>query len=86
MDISVEKEMIKRELDQIQDVELIAMIRSMLDFAKGKSSAASYKPMTEDKLFNRLTESRKAIAEGKLISQDEVKNYFKNKNNNNKND
>ena len=80
MDISVEKEIIKKELDQIQDVELIATIRKMLDFVKRKSSTLTYKPMTEDELFNRLTESRKAIAEGKLISQEEVKNYFKKKN------
>ena len=48
----------------------------MIDYAKSKPLKA-YTSMTEEEYFNRITESRKAIEEGKLITQEEAKEYFK---------
>lgn len=79
MDINPEKEILKKELDQVDDIQLLEAIHKMIDYAKSKSVKA-YPSMTEDEYFSRITESRKAIGEGKLITQEEVKEYFRKKN------
>lgn len=79
MDINSEKESLKKELDLVDDIQLLEAIRKMIDYAKSKSFKA-YPSMTEEEYFNRITESRKAIEEGKLITQEEAKEYFRKKN------
>lgn len=79
MDLKTEKEILKKELDQIEDVRLLDAIRKIMEY--GRSTAVrNYGPMTEDEYFNRITESRKAIGEGKLITQEEAIEYFRRKN------
>ena len=36
--------------------------------------------MTDDEYFERIEKSRRAIQEGKLITQEEAREYFKKKN------
>lgn len=79
MDINSEKESLKKELDQVEDIQLLEAIRKMIDYGKSKT-LKSYPPMTEDEYFERIKESRKSIEEGKLITQEEAKEYFKKKN------
>jgi len=79
MDLKAEKEILKKELDQVNDVRLLEAIRKLLDYGRSKSGK-SYQPMTEDEYFNRISESRKAIGEGKLITQEEAIEYFRRKN------
>ncbi len=78
MNINVERELIKQDLDKVTDIHLLEAIRKLLDSAKFNSGKRI--PLTEDELYNRILESRKAITEGKLIAQEEAKEYFKKKN------
>jgi hypothetical protein len=79
MDLKAEKEILKKELDQVNDVRLLQAVRKLLDYGRSKSGKP-YQPMTEDEYFNRISESRKAIGEGKLITQEEAIEYFRRKN------
>ncbi|MBT1696844.1 hypothetical protein KK083_08175 [Fulvivirgaceae bacterium PWU4] len=79
MDLKAEKEILKKELDQVNDARLLEAIRKILDYGRSKSGRP-YKPMTEDEYFDRISESRKAIGEGKLIVQEEAIEYFRRKN------
>jgi hypothetical protein len=79
MDLKTEREILKKEIDQVNDVRLLEAIRKILDFGRSKSGKG-YQPMSEDEYFGRITESRKAIAEGKLIVQEEAIEYFRRKN------
>ena len=62
MDINSEKESLKKELDQVEDIQLPEAIRKMIGYGKSKTFI-SY-PMTEAEYFERINESRKAIQEG----------------------
>lgn len=79
MDLNIERELLKKELDSIDDIKLFEAIRKLLDYAKSKTAKA-YKPMSEDEYLNRILESRKAIGDGKLIAQEEAIAYFRRKN------
>lgn len=81
MDLKAEREILKKELDQVDDVKLLEAIRKILDYGRSKAkSGKPYAPMTEDEYFNRIAESRKSIGEGKLITQEEAIEYFRRKN------
>jgi hypothetical protein len=82
MNINVERELIKQDLDKVTDIHLLEAIRKLLDSAKFNSGKRI--PLTEDELYNRILESRKAISEGKLIAQEEAKEYFRKKNEGNR--
>lgn len=77
MDINLEKERLKKELDLVEDIELLDAIRKMIEY--GKSKSFKYSSMTEDEYFDRIAKSRSAIQEGKLIAQEEARQYFKKK-------
>jgi hypothetical protein len=79
MDLKAEKEILKKELDQVNDARLLEAIRKILDYGRSKSGKP-YQQMTEDEYFDRISESRKAIGEGRLITQEEAIEYFRRKN------
>lgn len=79
MDINLEKERLKKELDLVEDIELLEAIHKMIEYGKSKASKP-YPPMSEEEYFDRIEKSRKAIQEGKLITQEEAREYFKKKN------
>jgi len=81
MNINVEREFIKQDLDKVIDIHLLEAIRKLLDSARFYSEKRI--PLTEDELYNRILESREAISEGKLIAQEEAKAYFRKKNDGN---
>ncbi len=78
MDIKIERDLIKSDLDKVNDIQVLEAIRRLLDFNKSKLKKLI--PLTEDELFNRIVESRKAIGEGRLIANEEAKEYFRKKN------
>lgn len=80
MDLSAEREMLKKEIDKIDDIRLLEAIRRVLDGNRSKVLAKPHLPLTEDEYFDRIKESRKAIEEGKLIIQEEAIAYFRKKN------
>lgn len=79
MDINLEKERLKKELDLVEDIELLEAIHKMIEYGKSKASKP-YPAMSEEEYFDRIEKSRKAIQEGKLITQEEAREYFKKKN------
>jgi hypothetical protein len=79
MDINLEKERLKKELDLVEDIALLEAIHKMIEYAKSKASKP-YPPMSEEEYFDRIEKSGKAIQEGKLITQEEAREYFKKKN------
>lgn len=80
MDLKTEKERIKTELDKIEDVHLIRAIKSMIAYGNSKSYEKYLHPMSKESFYKRNEESRKAIEQGDLISQEEAKRYFIQKN------
>ena len=79
MDLDAEKELLKKEIDQVNDMSLLKAIRNILDFGRTRSKKY-YKPFSEEEYFSRITASRKAIADGKLITQEEAIEYFRRRN------
>jgi hypothetical protein len=74
MNIDVEKALIKQDVDQVTDEKLLGAIRRLLTLAKQKEINTF--PFSDDELFERIQESRKAIQTGKLIAQEEARKYF----------
>ncbi|GAB5524680.1 MAG: hypothetical protein Roseis2KO_25520 [Roseivirga sp.] len=79
MDLQVEKEFIKTELDKVDDVHLIEAIKSILAFGKSKSEHGHFRPMTKDEFLQRDQISQKSIDEDDLISQEDARLYFSKK-------
>lgn len=80
MDLKVEKEFIKSELDKIEDIHLVEAIKNLLVHGKTKRYEDSLKPMSKEMFYQRQELSQKAIATGDLIDQTEARAYFKEKN------
>ena len=79
MDIQVEIQQLKHELDTINDVNLLRAIKSLLTYAKNKTPQESLKPMTMDELQERLDRSEQDIKDGKVYTTEEMSDYFRNK-------
>ncbi|MEX0843863.1 MAG: hypothetical protein WD022_01210 [Balneolaceae bacterium] len=80
MDLQAEKDRIKLEVDKVEDINLIKAIKNMLAYGKSKSHEEKLYPMSKETFYRRNEESRKAIEEDNLISQEEAKRYFTQKN------
>lgn len=80
MDIQIEREFIKSELDKIEDIHLIEAIKNMLAYGKAKQYEQELRPMSKKKFYERNKLSRKAIENKELVSQTEAKAYFARKN------
>jgi|JI9StandDraft_2_1071091.scaffolds.fasta_scaffold118340_2 hypothetical protein len=73
MNIELEKVLIKQDVDGVTDEKLLGAIRRLLTLAKQKQQTVAF---TDDELYDRIVESRKAIHAGKLIAQEEARKYF----------
>ncbi|MDZ7608826.1 MAG: hypothetical protein U5K79_25325 [Cyclobacteriaceae bacterium] len=69
MKLQSEIELIKKELDKVDDVHLIDAIKNLLAYGKAKRYESSLAPMSKDEFYSRNTLSRKAIESGNLIGQ-----------------
>ena len=66
MDIQIEIDTIKRELEEIQDESLIQTIKSLLKFARKKTYESRLKPMTIKEYRGRAEASEKDIKAGRV--------------------
>ena len=80
MNLQEEKEYIKAELDNVNDVDLVVAIKKMIQFGKTKTYEQKLHPMPKEVFYERNKLSRKAIENDNLISQEEAKEYFNRKN------
>lgn len=80
MDLRIEKEYIKSELDKVEDIHLVEAIKNMLAYGKANRYEKRLQPMSKESFYERHQLSRKAIEEDNLISQEEAKAYFARKN------
>ena len=80
MDLRLEKEYIKSELDKVEDIHLVEAIKNMLAYGKSKRYERALQPMSKEDFYQRQELSWKAIEEDNLISQKEARAYFVRKN------
>ena len=74
MNLILEKQRIKQELDLINDESIISAIKRVLGLTKDPAS----QPLTKEDIIVRAIESEKAIKQGKFISLEELENEMKN--------
>ena len=77
MNIVAEKNIIKQELDKVQDEHLIKAIREMLRYAHAAQEEAILKPFTKSQLIKRAKQSEKDIKEGKVTTLAKLKKEIK---------
>ena len=74
MNITLEKQRIKDEVDNINDETVLNAIKKILGLAKD----SSLPKLSQQDLVNRALESEKAIAEKKFVTIEELKEEMKN--------
>ena len=78
MNIIAEKNIIKQELDKVQDEHLIKAIREMLLYSHAAKEEAILKPFTKTQLIKRAKQSEKDIKEGRVTTLAKLKKEIKN--------
>ena len=78
MNIVAEKNIIKQELDKVQDEHLIKAIREMLRYAHSAKTESVLKPFTEDQIIERAMKSEADIKAGRVTSLSKLKKEVKN--------
>ena len=74
MNITLEKKILKEQIDSINDEGIIEAIKRLIGFA----GQPPFKKLTRDELVNRALESEKAIAENRVISLEDLEKEMKN--------
>ena len=74
MNLVMEEQKIKQEIDNLNDEGVLMSIKKLLGLAKEKSPS----PLTKEDLIARARESEKAISEKRFISIDELEKEMKN--------
>lgn len=72
MNVSLEIKKIQKELELIQDENLINSIKSLLAFAKKQKTAAVLSPFTVDEYKKRAEQSEQDIKMGRFIDVDNL--------------
>ena len=70
MDIQIEIDIIKKELEEIQDESLIQAIKSLLKFARKKNFESGLKPLSIKQYKARAEASEKDIKTGRVKDMD----------------
>jgi hypothetical protein len=65
MNLDAEKKLLKKELDEINDVELIHAIKQLLRYAKFSREEKALKPFTKAQLIKRAKISERDIKAGR---------------------
>jgi hypothetical protein len=76
MKLQSEIELIKKELDKVDDVHLIDAIKNILAYGKAKRYESGLSPMNKEEFYSRNELSRKAIERGELIDQSQAREFF----------
>jgi hypothetical protein len=74
MNLVLEKQKIKQEIDNIDDESILMSIKKLLGMIKGKSLTV----LSKEELIVRALESEKAIAEKRTLSIDELEEEMRN--------
>jgi len=78
MNLQIEKQRLKNELDDINDVRLIKAISELLNYAKQSTEERFLKPFTKQQLMKRALTSEKDIAAGKTTGIKQLRKEVKN--------
>jgi len=74
MNLVLEKQRIKQEIDELTDESILISIKKVLGLARQKH----HSPLSKEEIVARAIESEKAIKENKFISLDELEEEMKN--------
>lgn len=74
MNITLEKQLIKAELDNINDETILYAIKKIL----GMVGVSPFSKLTQQDLIKRALESEKAIAENRILTIEELEEEMKN--------
>lgn len=74
MNITLEKQLIKAELDNVNDETVLYAIKKIL----GMVGVSPFPKLTQQDLINRALESEKAIAENRILTIEELEEEMKN--------
>ncbi len=72
MNISVEIEQIQKDLELMQDENLISTIKSLLVFAKTQKKQNQFMPFSIEEYKNRVEQSEEDIKMGRFINIDDL--------------
>ena len=79
LDLQSKKLQFIEEYLRLTDEEIIEKLSHLLKTERQRVLQAKLKAMTHEELTQKLERSEIAIQEGRLQTQEEVENYFKNK-------
>lgn len=74
MNLTLEKQRIKQELDRVNDESIILTIKKLLGLTNQKSAA----PINPEQLIARALESEKAIAGKKFLTLEDLEKEMQN--------
>jgi hypothetical protein len=77
MNTIAEKNIIKKELDNIDDVHLIKAIHEMIKYAKSSKEEAVLKPFTKAQVIKRALQSEDDIKHNRVTSLNKLKKEIK---------
>ena len=79
MNLQTRKLHLIEDLLLLQNEKALMQIEKLLNSFKGKHIASNLTPMSLEEFYSRNNQSQKEIAEGKLISQKDVRKHFERK-------
>jgi hypothetical protein len=74
MNLSLEKKLLKEQIDSINDADVLEAIKKLIGFA----FQGSHKRLTKEELVARALESEKAIAENRVTSLEDLEKEISN--------
>ncbi len=77
MNLLLEKQLIKTEIDSVNDEHLIRAIKEMLSYAKTNKEERFLKPFTKQQLIKRALTSEKDIKNGRTTSLKDLRKEVK---------
>lgn len=79
MNLQTRKLHLIEDLLLLQNDKVLREVEKLLNSFKGKHLVSDLTPMSLEEFYSRNNQSQKEIAEGKLISQKDVKKHFEKK-------
>jgi hypothetical protein len=73
MSLKEEKELAVKEMDDIDDIDVILAIRHILNYAIRNKNLHEVKPFTKEELIARTNKSHEQLREGKFYTLEEAK-------------
>ena len=77
MNLLLEKQLIKTEIDSVNDEHLIRAIKEMLSYAKTNKEERFLKPFTKQQFIKRALTSEKDIKNGRTTSLKDLRKEVK---------